>query len=1071
MRDLKHLIWIFVALSTFGWSAAPTIEGVPDTNAIPGQNYVYQPTAADADGDTLTFVIKNQPSWTNFDSTTGRLSGIPSVSDRGEYSNVNIGVTDGTTTTWGNPMVNIGFTLVVDTPPTIEGVPETHVIPGEAYVFQSTAADADGDPLTFVINNKPVWANFDSTTGRLSGTPSTSDRGEYPNINIGVSDGLRTTWGNPVINSGFTLVVNTLPVISGTPLTSIRAGQTYSFTPTASDSDNDTLIFMIRNKPSWATFDPADGTLSGTPQADDRMQYNEVIIAVSDGLEESWIPAFNLRVENNPPVISGTPDPVALVGTQYRFTPTVSDSDGDAIHFRIINKPPGTTFNTETGELSAYAPETAIDMTAKDITIIAIDEKYAQAQLPPFSVTVRNAKYFDAPELLGTPSTSAIEGESYSFLPKVHYYGEGRVVYSIENKPSWTEFSTNTGKLSGIPHAEDVGTSDDIVITAHAGNGTTSSYAPFKITITSTQASSREAFNLLLHASFGPTEASIREVMDMGIEAWVENQLSLPSAYDSKTDGYLTYLERYIQIAQTVDPDNSAWNSATIAEYTAERTDEAPDVAVFKFGPKIFPSVWFENVLHDEDQLRQRVAFALSQILVIDGVREGAASFYDILVKDAFTNYRDLLIDVTFSAEMCKHLTYSGSRGDDPKYHADENYARELMQLFTIGLHRMYLDGTPVYNNGALIENYTSSDIEQIARVFTGWDLYGNQQFGRYSVEFADNTRPIHLFSNGIYHDYGEKEITLEGYGTTISGADPRQEITDVIDNLMQHPNTAPFISKQLIMRLVTSNPSPAYVARIASVFNDNGRGVKGDLKSVVRAILLDPEARSIDPLIAKKVKEPLLAYTQFLRTFDVGYAPVACDASLLGGKSGLKVSNIYVFKSDFQMGLGEGPLTSPTVFNFYDNSFVPNDAGFRDNALVSPEFQIVNEQSITFLSNLFFEALYAYNKDDHMVSRGLLPIDWFSLSFDDELAIVLDALDGDYANLTDETYGEKALDAIIAHFNTKLVKGTLKAAQIVMIKSYIVTLPTDGTEKNARRLISIVARLILATQNYMIQK
>lgn len=573
------------------------------------------------------------------------------------------------------------------------------------------------------------------------------------------------------------------------------------------------------------------------------------------------------------------------------------------------------------------------------------------------------------------------------------------------------------------------------------------------------------AHRFLTGTTFGPTPELIDDLMSSGYEAWTDAQLNAPSAYDepyTEADpNHLTYLERYMQIARMIDPEYYGWNSTTIEEYTVPRLNPGDIVPVFTKGPKIFPSVWFEHVLHAPDQLRQRVAYALSQILVVDGAAQGATSYYDLLAKHAFGNYRDLLIDVSFSSEMCYKLTFSGSRGDRTDIQPDENYARELMQLFTIGLHRMNLDGTPMLDAGdKLIPNYTDADIEAISRVFTGWDRHRKDgSCGGYVGTSTDTYRPICQVKNGNRHDYDEKIITLNnsGYGTTIpQDLTPHADTIAVIDMLMGHPNMAPFISRHLIMRLVKSNPTPAYLARVAGVFADNGSGVKGDLKAVVRAILLDEEALALDPLVAQKAKEPILSFTQFLRAFEVSFIP--------GYER-------YRFRSDFQGKLGQGPLTSPTVFNFYDNSFVPNHEEFRSGGMVSPEIQIIDEQGITLMANQIFEAVTKFEINSHTALNGGRPKDRYALSFEEEFAILNNSIDHDYSNLASAAYREKAADALIPYLDNKLTGGNLSTDQVQPIKDYVVGIPLRGSEKSARNVIASIIRLIVATDAFVIQK
>jgi hypothetical protein len=273
----------------------PTISGTPPTAATVGAQYAFTPTATDPDGNTLTYGIANRPSWATFNTGTGRLTGTPTSSNVGSYANILITVNDGQSSAQ-LPAFTIVVSSTANRAPVISGTPSTSVTAGSAYSFQPTASDADSDPLTFSITNRPSWATFSTTTGRLQGTPSASNVGTFSNIVIRVGDG-KTTAQLPA----FTLTVssttaNRTPVISGTPSTSVMQGTAYSFQPTASDADSDPLTFSITNAPSWATFSTATGRLQGTPTASNVGTFSNIVIRVSDGKTTTSLAAFNITV-------------------------------------------------------------------------------------------------------------------------------------------------------------------------------------------------------------------------------------------------------------------------------------------------------------------------------------------------------------------------------------------------------------------------------------------------------------------------------------------------------------------------------------------------------------------------------------------------------------------------------------------------------------------------------------------------------------------------------------------------------------------------------------------------------
>ncbi len=277
--------------------------------------------------------------------------------------------------------------------PVISGTPAVSVAAGSVYTFQPKATDADGDTLSFSISNKPGWASFNPATGRMSGTPGTGSVGSYGNIVIAVSD-RRTTARLPAFSIRV-LAANRAPVISGTPATSVVVGKGYSFQPSASDADGNTLSFSIVNKPGWASFNPATGRLSGTPGTGSVGSYGYIMIGVNDGKVAVFLPVFSIRVNaattsaNRPPVISGTPGTAVVAGSAYSFQPSATDADGNTLSFSISNKPAWASFSTTTGRLSG-TPGTGNVGTYGNI-VIAVSDGKASASLPAFSIRVNTA--------------------------------------------------------------------------------------------------------------------------------------------------------------------------------------------------------------------------------------------------------------------------------------------------------------------------------------------------------------------------------------------------------------------------------------------------------------------------------------------------------------------------------------------------------------------------------------------------------------------------------------------------------------------------------------------------------
>jgi len=329
---------------------APTISGTPATRVTSGQAYSFQPSAADPEGQPLTFSLANQPSWTSFDVKTGRLSGTPSSAGAGEYPGIVIGVTDGELSS-SLPAFTITV-VAANRAPSISGTPPPTATAGEAYAFQPTAADPDGDALGFGITNKPSWATFDQATGRLAGTPTESNEGEYIGIVVSVTDG---ELGASL--PAFSIVVdvpNRAPTIAGAPPTAVKVGQTYSFQPTATDPDGDALTFSIANPPSWATFSASTGKLSGTPTSGAAGSYANIVIRVSDDSETVSLPAFTIDVEQ---AATGTATVSWSPPTERTDGTPLTDLAGYRVHYGKSSTDLATVITIDNPGITSYVIE------------------------------------------------------------------------------------------------------------------------------------------------------------------------------------------------------------------------------------------------------------------------------------------------------------------------------------------------------------------------------------------------------------------------------------------------------------------------------------------------------------------------------------------------------------------------------------------------------------------------------------------------------------------------------------------------------------------------------------------
>ncbi|WP_166838575.1 Ig-like domain-containing protein [Rheinheimera pleomorphica] len=360
----------------------------------------------------------------------------------------------------------------VNNAPTISGIAATLVNQNTLYSFTPSAADVDSNSLTFSIANQPAWASFNSATGTLRGVPAQADVGVNSNIVISVSDGELSS-SLPAFS--LTVIdVNDAPTISGSPATTVAQDALYSFTPTASDIDTgDNLTFSISNKPGWASFNSANGALTGTPGNSDVGTTAGIVISVSDGSLSATLPAFSLTVTNvnDAPTISGSPATTVAQDAPYSFTPTASDIDtGDNLTFSISNKPGWASFNSASGALTGTPGNSDVGSTAG--IVISVSDGSLTAALPAFSLTVTNVN--DAPSISGSPATTVSQDAQYSFTPTASDPDDDTLSFSISNKPSWASFDTATGALTGTPAKTDVGTTTGIVISVSDGEFTAS---------------------------------------------------------------------------------------------------------------------------------------------------------------------------------------------------------------------------------------------------------------------------------------------------------------------------------------------------------------------------------------------------------------------------------------------------------------------------------------------------------------------------------------------------------------------------------------------------------------------
>lgn len=447
-----------------------TISGDPVTAIATGARYSFQPTTSAPTGTTLTFSIQNAPPWGGFNPSTGELAGV--ASQTGTFSGIVIAVTDGAQTS-ALPAFSITVSAANgNTAPTIFGHPATGVVAGAFYSFTPTASDPNGGSLTFTIQNRPAWARFDPSTGTLSGSPSATQTGLYSNIVISVSNGAHSASLAP-----FSISVEAPLTIAGHPTTEVGAGSSYMFKPTTDAPTGTALTFAIQNRPIWASFSSATGTLSGTPGGNQVGTDADIVISVSDGIQSVALPAFSIKVLGQLQ-ISGSPPTQAAPGRNYAFQPKTNAARGTELRFSIENKPAWASFSAASGLLSG-TPSSRQTGTYRNIAI-KVSDGMRSAALAAFSVTVTGSS--GGPTISGNPLSAVNVDSPYSFTPAASDPGGGPLTFSIQNQPGWASFSPSTGTLSGTPGAGDAGSYTNIVISVSDGSASASLPA-FSITV------------------------------------------------------------------------------------------------------------------------------------------------------------------------------------------------------------------------------------------------------------------------------------------------------------------------------------------------------------------------------------------------------------------------------------------------------------------------------------------------------------------------------------------------------------------------------------------------------------
>ena len=758
------------------------------------------------------------------------------------------------------------------------------------------------------------------------------------------------------------------------------------------------FLFPSTAQLTWNSFPGKRYTIQSRTNLTDSWSNESPLIATGTLLQTNFLVTttrfFRLAIDDVDSDGDGVPDYDELI---VGFNPNTQRTDRND----------QTDFNRITNGLSAPSV----------VTVSALDTLMFERWPDPGLVAVRRSG-----GLLPITVHFALGGTA---TPGVDYISSATnsILIQAGVREVWLE-------LYPVADADDAEATETITVTLQSGTGYSLGASNVaSLTLANETASSppnvKSAARFLTQAAFGPDLApanglppNLAEVASLGFEGWINDQFTRPIGYIQPWVDWAAANAEAIQLYGNWK--EFSWWGRAMGSPTLRPDSPTNQIA---------------------DPLRQRVAFALSEILVTSDRPEqlaveqpGMANYYDLMVKHAFGNYRDLLYDVALHPVMGIYLSHLGNQKQVPGSNVfpDENFAREIMQLFTIGLWQLNPDGTRILDtNGQPLATYNNGDITELARVFTGLSFGNNVSFQLYPRDF---TVPMKCWDD--YHDTNAKTL-LGGLHLPAQAASPGNtgtaglvDVNAAVSNLFAHPNVGPFLATRLIQRLVTSNPSTGYVARVSAAFADNGSGVRGDLKAVVKAILLDPEAR--DPAMMSqptwgKLREPFLRVVNFARAFN---------ASSTSG---------YYPLDQFTLDHVEDPMDAPSVFNFFLPAHSP-PGPITQAGLVAPEFQIINATSAVTGPNYFWNAI---SGDLHHYGAGN-PAYAVRLNLTNELAMIVPA-----AQISQDVPTGPAADpdALLRRLDLALTGGTLSPPQFQIIREAMLRLNPPSWQWHRERL------------------
>ena len=787
-------------------------------------------------------------------------------------------------------------------------------------VTPATGSVRAGDTLQFTakvsgtVSQAVVWSvngvvGGNAADGMISATGKYTAPATLPNPNS-ISIEAASSSDKSLSGKSMITLENPVPTVTGVSPTAVAVG---NFSITISGSKFVSGAKVMFGTQALTTKFVSSTQLTATGTATTAQQGTSIQVTVVNpdpGSIASSTTAVKVNAPQTPQIVVKINPASAQLhpGQTVQFKATVTGTTNQNVVWQVNSTPGG---NATIGTISSTGLYTAPAVLPKStsLTINAVSAADSHSTSAASNITLLS----NIPVITAALPSPIPVGSFTISVSGSNFLSGAQVVFAGTMLPT-TYISSTSLSASGTSSA--AGTVAVQVINPGTGSPT-SNTLQVQVGASNTAVTAAVAARFLEQSTFGPTPALIQHVQQVGLQPFLNEQFS-----------------------------------ATASSYPTPPANS--DISVVK-------QRFFTNALTGQDQLRQRVTWALAQIFVVSNQKIGDPTAFtlwmNMLQKDAFGNFSTLLNDVTLSPTMGHYLDMVRNDKPDPNSgtQPNENYAREILQLFSIGLAQLNPDGTPqVDSNGVPVPTYTQDTIIGFAHVFTGWTYptRSGQTASFYNGEYYGG--PMIPFDS--HHDTGQK-LLLNGV-TLPAGGTTQSDLTAALQNIVSHPNVGPFLSRQLIQHLVTSNPTPAYVARITAIFNDNGSGVRGDLKAVVNAILMDSEARrGDDPTQVQAsdghLKEPVLFMMNLLR---------ATNATSDGANLNNYVSNMK-----------QEPFESPTVFNFY-----PPDNVIAGTTLLGPEFRIFNSTTaisrINFVNDLAFGNVGSTTKTDISSYVALAP-------------------------------------------------------------------------------------------------